>query len=103
MPGPSLRFLSMIHSCGLSICLSFSIICLILCIEVSLPNNLWLTLIKPLVFAGKDASRALAMSSVKPEDVVAEWEDLSDKEKTVLEEWMTFFSKRYNIVGKVVQ
>ena len=56
-----------------------------------------------IVFAGKDASRALAMSSVKPEDVTAEWEDLGDKEKTVLEEWMTFFSKRYNIVGKVVQ
>ncbi|MCJ1475688.1 hypothetical protein MMC13_004351 [Lambiella insularis] len=54
------------------------------------------------VFAGKDASRALAMSSVKPEDCVAQWEDLPDKEKKVLDEWMTFFSKRYNIVGKVV-
>ncbi|MCJ1292838.1 hypothetical protein MMC34_004391 [Xylographa carneopallida] len=54
------------------------------------------------VFAGKDASRALAMSSVKPEDCRPDWEDLPDKEKTVLNEWMTFFSKRYNIVGKVV-
>ncbi|MCJ1286928.1 hypothetical protein MMC26_006274 [Xylographa opegraphella] len=54
------------------------------------------------VFAGKDASRALAMSSVKPEDCRPEWEDLPEKEKTVLNEWMTFFSKRYNIVGKVV-
>ena len=54
------------------------------------------------VFAGKDASRALAMSSVKPEDVTAEWEDLGDKEKKVLDEWMIFFSKRYNVVGKVV-
>ncbi|MCJ1435030.1 hypothetical protein MMC27_004400 [Xylographa pallens] len=54
------------------------------------------------VFAGKDASRALAMSSVKPEDCRPDWEDLPDKEKTVLDEWMTFFSKRYNIVGKVV-
>lgn len=42
------------------------------------------------------------MSSVKPEDVKADWEDLGDKEKKVLDEWMTFFSKRYNVVGKVV-
>ncbi|KUM55405.1 hypothetical protein ACN42_g11874, partial [Penicillium freii] len=53
------------------------------------------------VFAGKDASRALASSSLKPEDCVPEWYDLPDKEKTVLDEWYTFFSKRYNIVGKV--
>lgn len=55
------------------------------------------------VFAGKDASRALAQSSLKPEDCRPEYDDLSDKEKTVLDEWFTFFSKRYNIVGKVVQ
>lgn len=54
------------------------------------------------VFAGKDSSRALAKSSLKAEDCRPEWEDLDDKEKTVLEEWYTFFSKRYNIVGKVV-
>lgn len=55
-----------------------------------------------LVFAGKDASRALAKSSVKLEDCRPEWEDLDEKEKKTLDEWMTFFSKRYNIVGKVV-
>ena len=54
-----------------------------------------------LVFAGKDASRALAQSSLKLEDCRPEYDDLGDKEKTVLDEWMTFFSKRYNIVGKV--
>lgn len=53
------------------------------------------------VFAGKDASRALACSSLKPEDCRPEWQDLGDKEKGVLEEWFAFFSKRYNIVGKV--
>ncbi|KAK2753934.1 hypothetical protein FQN54_007293 [Arachnomyces sp. PD_36] len=53
------------------------------------------------VFAGKDSSRALATSSLNPEDCKPEWQDLGDKEKTVLEEWYTFFSKRYNIVGKV--
>ena len=30
-----------------------------------------------------------------------QWEDLEDANKTVLEEWMIFFSKRYNIVGTV--
>lgn len=54
-----------------------------------------------IVFAGKDPSRALAMSSLKAEDCVPDWSDLEDKHKTVLDEWYTFFSKRYNIVGKV--
>ncbi|KAI1179230.1 cytochrome b5 [Nemania sp. FL0916] len=53
------------------------------------------------VFVGKDASRALAKMSTKPEDVQAEWKDLNDKEKGVLNDWITFFSKRYNIVGVV--
>jgi hypothetical protein len=53
------------------------------------------------VFAGKDPSRALATSSLKPEDCVPEWSDLKDENKTVLSEWYTFFSKRYNVVGKV--
>lgn len=53
------------------------------------------------VFAGKDASRALAQSSLKPEDCRPDWQDLPEKEKGVLKDWFTFFSKRYNIVGKV--
>ncbi|RGP68128.1 cytochrome b5 [Fusarium longipes] len=53
------------------------------------------------VFAGKDASRALAKSSTKPEDALPEWQDLDDKEKGVLNDWITFFSKRYNVVGVV--
>ncbi|KAK2748726.1 hypothetical protein FQN57_000307 [Myotisia sp. PD_48] len=55
------------------------------------------------VFVGKDSSRALAKSSLKPEDCRSEWEDLDEKEKGVLEDWYKFFSKRYNIVGKVVE
>src|SRR4051794_10984757 len=35
------------------------------------------------VFAGKDPSRALASSSLKPEDCRPDWYDLPDKEKTV--------------------
>lgn len=32
---------------------------------------------------------------------MAEWQDLDDKEKGVLNDWVTFFSKRYNVVGVV--
>ncbi|POR39162.1 hypothetical protein TPAR_00632 [Tolypocladium paradoxum] len=53
------------------------------------------------VFAGKDASKALGKTSTKPEDVQADWSDLDEKEKGVLNDWVTFFSKRYNIVGVV--
>jgi len=53
------------------------------------------------VFAGRDASRALAQSSLKEEDCKPEWDDLSDEHKKVLNDWYTFFSKRYNIKGKV--
>ncbi|KAK4934421.1 hypothetical protein LTR66_015608 [Elasticomyces elasticus] len=53
------------------------------------------------VFAGKDASRALAQSSLKPEECRPDWQDLSDEHKKVLDDWYTFFSKRYNIKGKV--
>ena len=53
------------------------------------------------VFAGKEPNRALGQSSLKPEDCRPEYEDLPEKEKQVLDDWYTFFSKRYNIVGKV--
>lgn len=53
------------------------------------------------VFAGHDASRALGMSSLKPEDVRPDWEDLPEGEKKTLDDWLIFFSKRYNIVGVI--
>ncbi|KAK3945926.1 cytochrome b5 [Diplogelasinospora grovesii] len=53
------------------------------------------------VFAGKDASRALGLMSTKESDAVPEWKDLDDKEKKILDDWVTYFSKRYNIVGRV--
>ncbi|KAH8785060.1 cytochrome b5-like heme/steroid binding domain-containing protein [Diaporthe sp. PMI_573] len=53
------------------------------------------------VFAGKDASRALAKTSTSAEDVLPEWKDLSDKEKGTLNDWVKFFSNRYNVVGTV--
>jgi membrane-associated progesterone receptor component len=53
------------------------------------------------VFAGKEPNRALGMSSLKPEDCVSDYSGLSDKETQVLNDWHTFFSKRYNIVGRL--
>ncbi|KAI7898308.1 cytochrome b5-like heme/steroid binding domain-containing protein [Cokeromyces recurvatus] len=54
------------------------------------------------VFAGKDSSKALGKSSLKPEDCIGDYSDLTEKELETLNQWYTFFSKRYNIVGKVV-
>jgi membrane-associated progesterone receptor component len=53
------------------------------------------------VFAGKDPSRALATSSLKAEDCIPKWYDLEEKDIKVLDDWYTFFSNRYSIVGKV--
>lgn len=53
------------------------------------------------VFAGKDASRALGKTSTSPDDVSPEWKDLSEKEKGTLNDWVKFFSNRYNVVGTV--
>ncbi|KAI9283930.1 cytochrome b5-like heme/steroid binding domain-containing protein [Umbelopsis sp. AD052] len=53
-------------------------------------------------FAGKDASKALGKSSLKPEDCVADYSSLDEKEMETLDGWVNFFQQRYNIVGKVV-
>ncbi|KAH7069098.1 progesterone binding protein-like protein [Paraphoma chrysanthemicola] len=53
------------------------------------------------VFAGKEPNRALGLSSLKPEDCVSDYSALSSKETQVLNDWHTFFSKRYNIVGRL--
>ncbi|KAF9968718.1 hypothetical protein BGZ70_009640 [Mortierella alpina] len=51
-------------------------------------------------FAGRDASKALGMSSLKVEDCVADYSGLTEKELKTMEDWYTFFEKRYPIVGK---
>lgn len=55
---------------------------------------------------GKDASRALGKSSLDAEDVdpKVSWDysSLNEKQLKTLNDWYTFFSKRYNIVGKIV-
>lgn len=71
------------------------------------------------LFAGKDASRALGMSSLKEEDAVSDYSTLSEADTKTLNDWFDFFAyvsrtlflsqpgssprrKRYNVVGKVV-
>ena len=43
------------------------------------------------VFAGKDGSKGLGMSSLKPQDAVADYKDLDEKEMKTLDEWYDFF------------
>ncbi|KAG5636887.1 hypothetical protein H0H81_006506 [Sphagnurus paluster] len=54
------------------------------------------------VFAGKDGSKGLGMSSLKPEHAIADYSGLNENDMKVLNDWHSFFSKRYNIVGRVV-
>lgn len=44
------------------------------------------------VFAGKDGSRGLGMSSLKPEDAVPDYSTLDEKDLKVLDDWHSFFS-----------
>lgn len=53
------------------------------------------------MFAGKDASRALAKMSKNEEDVLASLDGLSDKELGVLADWEKKFEAKYPIVGRV--
>lgn len=44
------------------------------------------------LFAGKDASKALGKSSLKEEDAVSTYDDLTDGELKTLNDWHDFFS-----------
>ncbi|KAJ3096150.1 hypothetical protein HDU97_006182 [Phlyctochytrium planicorne] len=54
------------------------------------------------VFAGKDASKALGMSSLKPEDCIADFSGLNAEEMQTLDKWHAHYQKKYPIVGRVV-
>lgn len=43
------------------------------------------------IFAGKDGSRGLGMSSLKPEDAVPDYSALPENERKVLDDWHAFF------------
>ena len=55
------------------------------------------------MFAGKDASRALAKMSKEEGDVTGSLDGLSEKEIGVLNDWETKFVAKYPVVGRVVQ
>ncbi|ORX89616.1 cytochrome b5 [Basidiobolus meristosporus CBS 931.73] len=55
------------------------------------------------IFTGKDASRALATSSLKAEDCIANIDGITAEEMETLNKWYDFFSKRYNTVGRIVE
>lgn len=54
------------------------------------------------MFVGKDASRGLAKSSLDSSDATADLEGLTEKELKVLDDWYSYYSQRYNIMGRVV-
>ena len=56
------------------------------------------------IFAGIDASVALARMSFKPEDLQStDWENLSYAEKDTLDDWEAKFEAKYRLVGKIVE
>ncbi|KAF8683177.1 Cytochrome b5 [Rhizoctonia solani] len=54
------------------------------------------------LLSGKDASVALGKSSLKPEDAIADYSQLNQSERQTLDQWHSFFTKKYSIAGKVV-
>ncbi|KAM6547069.1 hypothetical protein CsatB_027805 [Cannabis sativa] len=55
------------------------------------------------MFTGKEASRALALLSFKPQDMNDNLEDLGPDELQVLEDWEDKFIDKYPKVGKLVK
>ncbi|EPS68475.1 hypothetical protein M569_06296, partial [Genlisea aurea] len=53
-------------------------------------------------FAGRDASRALALMSFDPNDLTGNVEGLSDSEMEVLQDWEYKFTEKYVKVGQIV-
>lgn len=53
-------------------------------------------------FAGRDASRALALLSFDPKDLTGNLDGLSESELEVLQDWEYKFIEKYVKVGKLV-
>ncbi|XP_076901298.1 putative steroid-binding protein 3 [Bidens hawaiensis] len=53
------------------------------------------------IFAGKDASRALARMSKDEEDVIGSLDGLTEKEIGVLDDWEKKFEAKYPVVGSL--
>ena len=54
------------------------------------------------MFAGRDASRALANMFKNEEDICASLDRLEEKDIGVLEDWEKNFKPKYLVVGRVV-
>ncbi|TXG48608.1 hypothetical protein EZV62_024483 [Acer yangbiense] len=54
------------------------------------------------IFAGRDASRALALMSFDPQDLTGNIEGLSESELEVLHDWELKFIEKYIKVGQIV-
>lgn len=54
------------------------------------------------MFAGKEASRALALLSFKPADINGELDDLGPEELQILEDWEFKFIEKYPKVGQLL-
>lgn len=55
------------------------------------------------LFAGRDASRALALMSFDPKDLTGNIEGLSESELEVLQDWEYKFMEKYVKVGEIVR
>lgn len=53
------------------------------------------------IFAGKDASRALGMSSLKPEYAVSDYTTLTPQQMKVLDDWVRTASMTYTAPGSL--
>eukprot|EP01134_Creolimax_fragrantissima_P000714 CFRG0714T1 len=51
------------------------------------------------LFAGRDASRALALMSLKVDDATANLDGLEPKQMDVLDNWVSFYKKKYKVMG----
>ncbi|KAF3441494.1 hypothetical protein FNV43_RR15408 [Rhamnella rubrinervis] len=54
------------------------------------------------MFAGREASRALALLSFKPQDINGNLEDLGPEELQILEDWEFKFIEKYPKVGQLL-
>lgn len=54
------------------------------------------------LFAGKEVARALALMSLKGEDCSADIDDLTERQKETLKEWLAKFELKYPVVGEVI-
>ena len=45
------------------------------------------------MFAGRDASKALGKTSIKPEDLSADYSELTEWELKVLDDWLAYYTK----------